>query len=157
MSRAYKDKLHNDYLNLNGTGAIANFEQASGADMAQLMLAAQNRGAPDLSAAGAKTLGTNVGAGHLATVTADAANTVTVDDVSSLFVGQVIDIVSSTYFTVRADNRTITAINAVTKVVTYNGADASASVVAGDRVVLGTPYNNATLSGADQERTAGLQ
>lgn len=73
------------------------------------------------------------GSGVLATVTADAANTVTVDDLRFLEEGQAIDICSSAG-TVRG-TRNITAINESTNVVTYDGADLSASVVATDILV----------------------
>jgi hypothetical protein len=65
--------------------------------------------------------------GALAAVTADGANTVTVDSVQFLRVGMRIDMVDSTNDTVLASNRTISAINATTKVVTYSGADATAT------------------------------
>jgi hypothetical protein len=67
------------------------------------------------------------GTGALAAVTADGANTVTVDSVQFLRVNMVIDIVDSTNDTVLATSRTISAINATTKVVTYSGADATAT------------------------------
>lgn len=63
------------------------------------------------------------GTGALAAVTADGANTATVDSVQYLRVGMRIDIVDSTNDTILASNRTITAIVASTKVVTYSGAD----------------------------------
>ncbi len=63
--------------------------------------------------------------GALAACTADGANTATVDSVQYLRVGMRVDIVNSTNDTVLAANRTITAINAATKVVTYSGADAA--------------------------------
>jgi hypothetical protein len=65
--------------------------------------------------------------GALCAVTADGANTVTVDSVQFLRVNMVIDIVDSTNDTVLATARTISAINATTKVVTYSGADATAT------------------------------
>jgi hypothetical protein len=71
--------------------------------------------------------------GVLAVVTADAANTITVASIQYLEVGQVIDIVTPAGV-VHAANRNITAINAATNVVTYDGADASAAVVATDIV-----------------------
>jgi hypothetical protein len=61
--------------------------------------------------------------GALAAVTADGANTATVDSVQYLRVGMRIDIINSTNDAVLASNRTITAITASTKVVTYSGAD----------------------------------
>lgn len=66
--------------------------------------------------------------GALAAVTADGANTVTVDTVQYLRVGMRIDIIDSGTDAVLASNRTITAINTGTKVVTYNGADVAAGV-----------------------------
>lgn len=65
--------------------------------------------------------------GALAAVTADGANTVTVDSVQYLRVNMIIDLVDSTNDTVLATARTITAINASTKVVTYSGADVAAT------------------------------
>lgn len=65
--------------------------------------------------------------GALAAVAADGANTVTVDSVQYLRVGMRIDIVDSTNDTVLASNRTISTINATTKVVTYSGADVAAT------------------------------
>lgn len=65
--------------------------------------------------------------GALAAVTADGANTVTVDTVQYLRVNMRIDLVDSTNDTVLASNRTISAINDSTKVVTYSGADVTAT------------------------------
>jgi len=65
--------------------------------------------------------------GALAAVTADGVNTVTVDSVQYLRVNMRIDLVDSTNDTVLAANRTISAINATTKVVTYSGADVTAT------------------------------
>lgn len=75
------------------------------------------------------------GTGVRATVTADAANTVTVDTVQYLEVDMMIDIYAADLTTVQASNRMITAINTSTKVVTYNGADVSATTGAGSVVV----------------------
>lgn len=61
--------------------------------------------------------------GALASVTADGANTVTVDTVQYLRVGMRIDIVDSTNDTILATNRNLTIVNATTKVVTYSGVD----------------------------------
>lgn len=74
------------------------------------------------------------GSGKLAAITADGVNTVTVDDLRFLEEDQMVDIVS-TAGAVRASNRKITAIDEATKVVTYDGADASATIVATDLVV----------------------
>jgi hypothetical protein len=63
------------------------------------------------------------GTGALAAVTADGANTVTVDSVQYLRVGMRVDLVDVTNDTVLAANRTISTIVASTKVVTYSGAD----------------------------------
>lgn len=65
--------------------------------------------------------------GALAAVTADGANTVTVDSVQYLRVGMRIDLIDVTNDTVFASNRQITGINATTKVVTYSGADVTAT------------------------------
>jgi hypothetical protein len=65
--------------------------------------------------------------GALAAVTADGANQVTVDSVQYLRVGMRIDLVDSTNDTFLAQNRTISAINATTKVLTYSGADVTAT------------------------------
>jgi len=65
--------------------------------------------------------------GALAAVTADGANTVTVDSVQYLRVGMRIDIVDSTNDTVLATNRNIQAINSTTKIVTYTGTDVTAT------------------------------
>lgn len=80
------------------------------------------------------------GLGTLATVTADAANTVTVDSTKRLEVGQQIDVVTPAGV-VHASNRQITAINQTTKVVTYDGADASGATVATDILVRTGSYN----------------
>ena len=65
--------------------------------------------------------------GALAAVTADGANTVTVDSVQYLRPGMFIDAVDVTNDTVLFSNRTITNVNETTKVVTYSGADATAT------------------------------
>lgn len=65
--------------------------------------------------------------GALAAVTADGANTVTVDSVQYLRINMRIDLINSTNDAVLASNRTITGINDTTKVVTYSGADAAAT------------------------------
>lgn len=65
--------------------------------------------------------------GALCAVTADGANTVTVDSVQYLRINMRIDLINSTNDAVLASNRTITAINDSTKVVTYSGADAAAT------------------------------
>jgi hypothetical protein len=65
--------------------------------------------------------------GTLAAVTADGANTVTVDTVQYLRVGMRIDLVDVTNDTVFASNRTISALNPTTKVATYSGADVTAT------------------------------
>lgn len=61
--------------------------------------------------------------GVLATVTADGANTVTVDTAQYLELGMVIDIWDTTLVTPKVQARNITAINLATNVVTYDGAD----------------------------------
>lgn len=67
--------------------------------------------------------------GALAAVTADGVNTVTVDSVQYLRVNMRIDIVDSGTDAVLAANRTITAVNKTTKIVTYSGADVATTGV----------------------------
>lgn len=88
----------------------------------------------------------NAGTGVRATVTADAANTVTVDNVQYLEVDMMIDILAADIVTVQAANRKITAINTSTKVVTYDGADASATTGAGS-VLTRTGNANREMTG----------
>lgn len=64
--------------------------------------------------------------GLLATVTADGANTVTVDNLRKIYAGQAVDIVNKDTGAVLASNRTITNI-ADDGVVTYDGADVAAT------------------------------
>lgn len=71
------------------------------------------------------------GTGVMAIVTADGTNTVTVDNVQYLEIGMRIDIRTRADGTAIAANRLITAINETTKVVTYSGADATATVADG--------------------------
>jgi hypothetical protein len=73
------------------------------------------------------------GRGTLAQITADGVNTVTVDNLQYLRVGMIVDIINQATDAVLASARTITAINTTTRVVTYNGADATA--VAGTHVL----------------------
>lgn len=73
------------------------------------------------------------GTGVRAAITADGVNTITVDTVQYLEVGMFIDVYDTTLATPRFSNRTITAIAGL--VVTYSGADASASIVATDKVL----------------------
>jgi hypothetical protein len=65
--------------------------------------------------------------GALAAVTADGANTVTVDSVQYLRVGMFIDLVNVSTDAVLASNRKITKITPSTKVVEYEGADVTAT------------------------------
>jgi hypothetical protein len=80
--------------------------------------------------------------GALAAVTADGANSVTVDSVQFLRVNMVIDLVDfiGTPGTILAATRLITAINASTKVVTYSGADVTATT--NHRLVRTGSYGN---------------
>lgn len=71
--------------------------------------------------------------GTLTAITADGANTVTVSTVQYLRVGMPIDFVNTGTDAVLA-SRNITAINSTTKVVTYDGADAT--TVPGTHVVV---------------------
>lgn len=75
------------------------------------------------------------GLGILATVTADGVNTVTVSNLRWVDIGTQVDILSADGLTVRAANRQITAVNTATNVATYDGADASASIIATDIIV----------------------
>lgn len=65
--------------------------------------------------------------GTLAAVTADGANAVTVDSVQYLRPGMFIDLINVTNDAVLASNRQITDVNETTKVVTYSGADITAT------------------------------
>lgn len=159
MSRAYKNGIVDEADDLS-SGALnaTGVEKLSGADLEQVRLASMNGSNPAVDAAGVKTLGTSLRSAILATISADAANTVTVDSTASLYVGQVIDILDTDGATVHANDRTITAINHVTKVVTYNGGDASAAIAAGDWVTKSTGRPSiATLNGADLEFHSGNQ
>lgn len=88
----------------------------------------------------------NMGTGVRATVTADAANTITVNSVQYLEVDMMIDIYAADLVTVQASNRQITAINTTTLVVTYSGTDVSATTGAGS-VVVRTGNINRELTG----------
>lgn len=173
MSRAYKDGIVDAITGLpNDTGfTAATTERMSGADLAQALLALRNGAtvtaasvAQNLPGGGVinvstKSLGINRDMSRLGTVASDGVNTVTVtEDVSNLTVGMPIDITTNDYATPRAVDRTITAINRATRTITYSGADASASIIAGDVVILGSgAINNAALSGADLERNVSTQ
>ncbi len=65
--------------------------------------------------------------GLLATVTADGSNTVTVASIQYLDIGMMVDIRTRSSGALIAADREITAINETTLVVTYSGADATAS------------------------------
>jgi hypothetical protein len=67
------------------------------------------------------------GRGTLCQITADGTNTITVDNLQYLRVGMIVDIINQSTDAVLASQRTITAINATTRVVTYSGADVNAS------------------------------
>lgn len=71
------------------------------------------------------------GKGTIASVTADGANTITVNNVQYFEVGMKIDIRNRTTGAAVAVDRFITAINEATKVVTYDGADVLASATDG--------------------------
>lgn len=73
------------------------------------------------------------GTGVRTTVTADAANQITVGSVQYLEVDMMIDVYAADLTTVRISNRKITAIAGL--VVTYDGADGSGTIVATDVVV----------------------
>lgn len=69
--------------------------------------------------------------GLLCSVTADGVNTVTVDNIQYLEIGMRIDILTRSNGATIALARLITAINETTLVVTYDGADATASATDG--------------------------
>jgi hypothetical protein len=72
------------------------------------------------------------GTGLLASVTADGSNTVTVDSVQFLEEGMQIDILTrSNGASVSINDRTITAIDPVTLIVTYSGSDGTATATEG--------------------------
>lgn len=73
-----------------------------------------------------------------ATVTADGSNTVTVDDVTRLTAGMVVDIVNISSGAVLASARTLTNITSA-GVLTYSGADATATTSHG--IYLTGTYN----------------
>src|SRR5215831_2927337 len=74
------------------------------------------------------------GRGTLAQITAKGTNTITVDNLQYLRVGQYIDLVNQSTDAVVGTNVQITAIAAATRVVTYSGSDLSASITAGTHV-----------------------
>lgn len=173
MSRAYKDGIVDAITGLPGdTGfTVATTERMSGADLAQSLLAlrngasvtaasvAQNKPGGGTIDVSTKSLGINKDMSRLGTVASDGVNTVTVsEDISVLTIGMLITILANDYTTARASARTITALNYGTKTITYSGADASASIVAGDVVTLGAGVkNNAAMTGADLERYVATQ
>lgn len=64
MSRRYKDRIVDTTDDLSaGTMNAAGAEQLSGADLAQLLLAAENGSPAAVDAAGVKTVGTNTAMG----------------------------------------------------------------------------------------------
>lgn len=72
--------------------------------------------------------------GTIATVTAVGTNTITVDTLQYIQDSEYIDVVT-TAGTAHASARNLTAINTSTNVLTYDGADASGTIVAGDIVI----------------------
>jgi hypothetical protein len=73
--------------------------------------------------------------GILANITAKGANTITVDNLQYMRVGMFIDFVNySTLAVVGTPNVQVTAIAPSTRVVTYSGADQSASITVGTHV-----------------------
>ena len=70
------------------------------------------------------------GTGTLCQITADGANTVTVDNLQYLRVGMLVDFINQStdaYLSTAGSPRTITAINPTTRVVTYSGTDLTAT------------------------------
>lgn len=122
----FQDKVRRAYKQIQISGfAIAVSERDVGAYLR--LLQGETEGAindlrRDLSR---QAYGDQTGA--LAAVTADGVNTVTVDSVQYLRVNMVIDLINSTNDAVLAADRTITAIVASTGVVTYSGADVTAT------------------------------
>lgn len=88
-----------------------------------------------------QTYGTSLGA--MASVTADGANTVTVDSLQYLELGMQIDVYDITGVTPKFSNREITAINETTNVITYDGADGTA--IATDIIVRTGSVNRETI------------
>lgn len=72
--------------------------------------------------------------GTIATVTAKAANVITLDTLQYIQDSMFIDVVTTAGVS-HAAARNITAINVATNVITYDGADASGTIVVGDIVV----------------------
>lgn len=93
----------------------------------------------------------------LATVTADGANTVTVDSVTKLYAGMVVDIVNKSTGAVLASARTITNITSA-GVVTYDGADVTATTAHGlyPTGTYGTGSNKTNVNGGYDDR-AGFE
>jgi hypothetical protein len=87
--------------------------------------------------------------GVMTSITADAANSITVANAQYLEVGMAIDVYDVTLVTNRFSNRTIVSITPTTApaaTVVYSGADASASIVATD-VVIRTGNVNREVTG----------
>lgn len=83
--------------------------------------------------------------GFQANITADGANTVTVDDTFDIPVGSSIDLVNKTTGAVLASNRVVQSLTSV-GVLTYSGADVAAvpgtTVVVSTGTTTQTTYNN---------------
>ena len=73
--------------------------------------------------------------GFLSNITADGANTVTVDDPLDIDVGRSIDLVNKTTGAVLASNRTVQSLTSA-GILTYSGADVAA--VPGTTIVVPT-------------------
>lgn len=73
--------------------------------------------------------------GVLATVASDGVNSITVEDAMYLQEDMMVDIYASDLTTVRVSNRQLTSVDPDANTATYSGADASATIVAGDVVV----------------------
>jgi hypothetical protein len=123
-----KDKLHHNLGSIRlSRYAIKLSERSPGVFLR--LLEAETKGMVKDIRKDVNRQGFSAQAGALAAVTADGSNTVTVDSVQYLRVNMVIDLVDfvGTPGTILAAARTITAINASTKVVTYSGADVTAT------------------------------
>jgi len=113
-------------------------EQAFASALDQEMTGLRQTLAKDMNR---QVYGTSLGV--LASITADGANTVTVDTTQYLELGMQIDVYDVTGVTPKFTNREITAINTSTKVITYDGADGTA--IATDIIVRTGSVNKETI------------
>jgi hypothetical protein len=127
----FADKVRRAYKQIKIYGfAIAVSERSLGSYLR--LLEAETEGAVNDLRKDLNRQGYGDQTGALAAITADGTNTFTVDNLQYLRVGMQIDLINKSTDAVVAANRKITAINTSTRVVTYDGADATA--VAGSTV-----------------------